>query len=238
TMRREGYELQVSKPEVIIREIDGKRCEPIEMLIVDVPEEYTGAVMESLGTRKAEMSNMINNGTGQVRLEFLIPARGLIGYRTEFLTQTRGYGILNHSFDSYKPVVAGNVGGRRAGVLISHETGKASTYGLLSAEERGIMFIGPGTDVYEGMIVGEHSRDNDIVVNVCREKHATNIRSANKEETVKLKVPRALSLEQALEYLNDDEYCEITPDATRLRKKYLVKSERERNEKNRKMAQV
>ncbi len=238
TMRREGYELQVSKPEVIIREIDGKRCEPIEMLIVDVPEEYTGAVMESLGTRKAEMSNMINNGTGQVRLEFLIPARGLIGYRTEFLTQTRGYGILNHSFDSYKPVVAGNVGGRRAGVLISHETGKASTYGLLSAEERGIMFIGPGTEVYEGMIVGEHSRDNDIVVNVCREKHATNIRSANKEETVKLKVPRALSLEQALEYLNDDEYCEVTPEATRLRKKYLVKSERERNEKNRKLAQV
>jgi len=230
-MRREGYELAVSKPEVIIREMDGQKMEPAERLIIDVPEEYTGAVMETLGARKAEMVNMINNGFGQVRLEFIIPSRGLIGYRTEFLTITRGYGILNHSFDSYRPVVPGSVGGRHAGVLISNETGTATTYGLMSVEDRGVMFIHPGTEVYEGMIVGEHNRDNDLTVNVCKEKHATNVRSANKEETVKMKAPRILTLEEALEYLNDDELCEVTPQSVRLRKKYLTKSERERYEK-------
>lgn len=227
TMRREGYELLVSKPEVIIREIDGKKMEPTERLLIDVPEEFTGAVMESLGYRKAEMVNMINNGFGSVRLEFLIPSRGLIGYRTEFMTLTKGYGILNHSFDSYQPYIPAQVGGRRVGVLISHETGVATTYGLLSVEDRGVMFIHPGTNVYEGMIVGEHNRDNDLVVNVCKEKHATNVRSATKDETVKLKTPRTLSLEEALEYLNDDEYCEVTPKSVRLRKKYLKKNERE-----------
>ncbi len=232
TMRREGYELLVSKPEVIVREIDGKKMEPAERLLIDVPEEYTGAVMESLGYRKAEMVNMINNGFGSVRLEFIIPSRGLIGYRTDFMTITKGYGILNHSFDSYQPFITGNVGGRRAGVLISHETGLATTYGLMSVEDRGAMFIYPGTDVYEGMIVGEHNRDNDLVVNVCKEKHATNVRSATKDETVKLKTPRSLSLEEALEYLNDDEYCEVTPKSVRLRKKYLKKNERERAGKN------
>ncbi|NGQ93662.1 translational GTPase TypA [Brevibacillus sp. SYP-B805] len=230
-MRREGYELAVSKPEVIIREIDGQKMEPAERLIIDVPEEFMGSVMESLGARKAEMVNMINNGFGQVRLEFIIPSRGLIGYRTEFLTITRGYGILNHSFDSYRPLVPGEVGGRRAGVLISSETGTATTYGLMSVEDRGIMFIHPGTDVYEGMIVGEHNRDNDLTVNVCKEKHATNVRSATKEETVKMKTPRILTLEEALEYLNEDELCEVTPQSVRLRKKYLTKSERERYEK-------
>jgi GTP-binding protein len=234
-MRREGYELQVSKPEVIVKVVDGERMEPVERLLVDIPDEYTGTVMESLGFRKADMVNMVNNGSGQVRLEFLIPSRGLIGYRTEFLTQTRGYGILTHSFDSYRPVVKSNLGGRRFGALIAHETGQASTYGLLNVEDRGIMFISPGTEVYEGMIVGEHSRDTDLVVNVCKAKAANNIRSANKEETVKLKSPRKLSLEEALEFLNDDEYCEITPQSVRLRKKYLVKSERERNEKSRKL---
>lgn len=232
TMRREGYELLVSKPEVIVREIDGQKMEPAERLLIDVPEEYTGAVMESLGYRKAEMVNMINNGFGSVRLEFIIPSRGLIGYRTDFMTLTKGYGILNHSFDSYQPFIPGNVGGRRQGVLISHETGVATTYGLMSVEDRGVMFISPGTEVYEGMIVGEHNRDNDLVVNVCKEKHATNVRSATKDETVKLKTPRTLSLEEALEYLNDDEFCEVTPKSVRLRKKYLKKNERERAEKN------
>ncbi|MED0678072.1 translational GTPase TypA [Aneurinibacillus thermoaerophilus] len=227
-MRREGYELQVSKPEVIIREIDGVKCEPTERLIIDVPEEYTGAVMESLGARKAEMINMVNNGFGSVRLEFLIPSRGLIGYRTEFLTQTRGYGIMNHSFDSYRPVVSGSIGGRRAGVLVSMIDGTATTYGMLSVEDRGTLFVNPGTEIYEGMIVGEHNRDNDLVVNICKEKHATNVRSATKEETVKLKTPRIMTLEEALEYLNDDEYCEVTPQSIRLRKKYLKKSEREK----------
>jgi GTP-binding protein len=234
-MRREGYELQVSKPEVIVREIDGQKMEPVERLLIDVPEEYTGNVMESLGERKAEMSNMINNGTGQVRLEFFIPSRGLIGYRTEFLTQTRGYGIMTHRFDSYRPLIKAQLGGRRFGALIAHETGTANTYGLLNVEDRGIMFITPGTEVYEGMIVGEHSRDNDLAVNVCKAKAANNIRSANKEETVKLKAARKLSLEEALEFLNDDEYCEITPETTRLRKKYLNKSERERFEKKSKI---
>lgn len=227
-MRREGYELQVSKPEVIVREIDGVKCEPTERLTIDVPEEYTGAVMESLGARKAEMINMINNGFGSVRLEFIIPSRGLIGYRTEFLTQTRGYGILNHSFDSYRPVVPGSVGGRRAGVLVSMIDGKSTMYGMLSVEDRGLLFVNPGTEIYEGMIVGEHNRDNDLVVNISKEKHATNVRSATKDETVKLKTPRIMSLEEALEYLNDDEYCEITPESIRLRKKHLKKSDRER----------
>ncbi|WP_426984009.1 translational GTPase TypA [Brevibacillus borstelensis] len=235
-MRREGFELGVSKPEVIVREIDGQKMEPAERLIIDVPEEYTGSVMETLGQRKAEMVNMINNGFGQVRLEFIIPSRGLIGYRTEFLTITRGYGIMNHSFDSYRPLVPGSVGGRHAGVLISNETGTATTYGLMSVEDRGIMFIQPGTEVYEGMIVGEHNRDNDLTVNVCKEKHATNVRSATKDDTVKMKTPRLLTLEEALEYLNDDELCEVTPQSVRLRKKYLTKSERERYEKQKRYA--
>lgn len=237
-MRREGYELQVSKPEVIIREIDGVRSEPVERLLIDVPEESTGAVMESLGERKAEMVNMINNGNGQVRLEFLIPARGLIGYRTAFLTMTRGYGIMNHAFDNYSPFFGQDVGGRHEGVLISSETGTTTQYGMMSVEDRGVLFVQPGTEVYEGMIVGEHNRDNDIIVNICKEKQLTNVRSATKEETVKMKTPRMLSLEQALEYLNDDEYCEITPKSIRLRKKILNKNERERAEKHRKLSKT
>ncbi|AET61776.1 translational GTPase TypA [Paenibacillus terrae] len=237
-MRREGYELQVSKPEVIVKEIDGKKMEPIERLLIDIPEESMGAVMESLGSRKAEMVNMINNGTGQVRLEFLIPARGLIGYTTNFLTLTRGYGVMNHAFDSYGPFVGGQVGGRHQGVLISTENGTTTFYGMMGVEDRGILFLEPGTEIYEGMVVGEHTRDNDIVVNICKEKQLTNVRSATKDDTVKLKTPRIFSLEQALEYLNDDEYCEVTPNAIRLRKKILNKSERERAEKQRKTAQA
>lgn len=237
-MRREGFELQVSKPEVITREIDGQKMEPIERLIIDVPEESMGSVMESLGSRKAEMVNMINNGTGSVRLEFLIPARGLIGYRTHFLTMTRGYGIMNHAFDSYGPFAGSSLGGRHQGVLIASEGGTSTFYGMLSVEDRGVLFIEPGTEVYEGMIVGEHNRDNDIIVNICKEKQLTNVRSATKEETVKLKTPVLFSLEQALEYLNDDEYCEITPKSIRLRKKILNKGERDRYEKHRKMAEA
>ncbi|MDF2645259.1 MULTISPECIES: translational GTPase TypA [unclassified Paenibacillus] len=237
-MRREGFELQVSKPEVIIRQIDGQKMEPIERLIIDVPEDSMGSVMESLGSRKAEMVNMINNGSGNVRLEFLIPARGLIGYRTNFLTLTRGYGIMNHAFDSYGPYQGAGVGGRHEGVLVSSESGVSTLYGILSVEDRGILFVHPQTEVYEGMVVGEHTRDNDIIVNICKEKAVNNIRSANKEETVKMKTPRMYSLEQALEYLNDDEYCEITPKSVRIRKKILNKSERERAEKHRKTAEA
>lgn len=234
-MRREGFELQVSKPEVIIREENGVKMEPMEEMLIDIPEESLGAVMESLGARKADMTNMINHGTGQVRLEFLIPARGLIGYRTEFLTLTRGYGIMNHGFHSYTKLIKEAVGGRRQGVLVSMENGPVTLYGILSVEDRGTLFVTPGTDIYEGMIVGEHTRDNDIVVNICKEKQLTNVRSATKDETVKMKSPRTMSLEEALEYLNDDEYCEITPKSIRLRKKVLNKSERERTEKKNKV---
>lgn len=237
-MRREGFEMQVSKPEVIVRVENGVKMEPIERLLIDIPEDSMGSVMESLGTRKAEMVNMINHGNGQVRLEFLIPARGLIGYRTNFLTLTRGYGIMNHAFDSYGPLASGQVGGRHQGVLVSSENGTSTLYGILSIEDRGILFVQPATEVYEGMIVGEHTRDNDIIVNICKEKQLTNVRSSGKDDTVKMKTPRIYSLEQALEYLNDDEYCEITPKSIRLRKKILNKNERERAEKHRKMAEA
>ncbi|MGG3955922.1 translational GTPase TypA [Bhargavaea massiliensis] len=236
-MRREGFELQVSKPEVIMKEIDGVMCEPVERVQIDIPEEYTGAIMESLGARKGEMVDMVNNGNGQVRLIFLVPARGLIGYRTEFMSLTRGYGILNHSFDSYQPVIPGQIGGRHQGVLISMETGKATAYGIMQVEDRGVIFIEPGTEVYEGMIVGEHSRDNDLVVNVCKMKHVTNVRSSTKEQTVTMKKPRLMTLEEALEYLNDDEYCEVTPQSIRLRKKILDKNEREKIAKKKKLAE-
>ncbi|GAF14645.1 GTP-binding protein TypA/BipA [Bacillus sp. JCM 19046] len=235
-MRREGFELQVSKPEVIIRDIDGVRSEPVERVQIDVPEEYQGAVMQSLGERKGEMINMTNTGSGQVRLDFLVPARGLIGYTTEFLTQTRGYGIINHSFDSYQPMFAGHVGGRRQGVLVSMETGKATQYGIMGVEDRGTIFLDSGTEIYEGMIVGEHTRENDLTVNITKMKQQTNVRSATKDQTVTMKRPRILTLEEALEYLNDDEYCEMTPESIRLRKKILNKSEREREEKRRKVA--
>ncbi|OKL37251.1 translational GTPase TypA [Domibacillus mangrovi] len=227
-MRREGFELQVSKPQVIVREIDGVKCEPVERVQIDVPEEYTGSIIESFGTRKGEMLDMVNNGNGQVRLIFMVPARGLIGYTTEFLTMTRGYGIINHTFDSYQPMQKGRIGGRRQGVLVSQETGKASTYGIMGVEDRGIIFVEAGTEIYAGMIVGEHTRDNDLTVNIAKTKQATNVRSANKDQTATMKKPRIMSLEEALEYLNDDEYCELTPESIRLRKKILDKSERER----------
>ncbi|MCG1027324.1 translational GTPase TypA [Virgibacillus halodenitrificans] len=230
-MRREGYELQLSKPQVIIKEIDGVKCEPVERVQVDVPEEYTGPIMESLGARKGEMLDMVNQGNGQVRLEFKVPSRGLIGYSTEFMSQTRGYGIINHSFDAYEPLIKGQVGGRRQGVLVGLENGKASTYGIMQLEDRGVIFVEPGTEIYAGMIVGEHNRENDLTVNITKEKHLTNVRSSTKDQTATIKKTRSMSLEEAIEYLNDDEYCEVTPESVRLRKKILNKSEREKASK-------
>ncbi|MGY4689676.1 translational GTPase TypA [Salibacterium sp. K-3] len=234
-MRREGYELQVSKPAVIVKEIDGVLSEPVERAQIDVPEDYTGNVMESLGERKGEMLDMVNNGDGQVRMDFMVPSRGLIGYTTEFMAQTKGYGILNHSFDGYQPLHTGQVGGRHQGVLVSMEDGKVTPYGMMQVEDRGTLFVEPGTEIYSGMIVGEHTRENDITVNVTKQKQLTNVRSATKDTTVTMKRPRLLTLEEALEFLNDDEYCEVTPESIRLRKKILDKSTREREEKKKKL---
>lgn len=233
-MRREGYELQLSKPQVIIKEIDGVEHEPVERVQIDLPEEHTGPVMESLGQRKGEMIDMINDGSGQVRLEFKVPSRGLIGYSTEFMTQTHGYGIMNHSFEAFEPVAKGNIGGRRQGVLVAMEAGKASTYSILQLEDRGTIFVEPGTEVYAGMIIGEHNRENDLTVNITREKNLTNMRSATKDQTVTMRTTRQMSLEEALQYLDDDEYCEVTPESIRLRKKILNQSQRERAAKREK----
>ncbi|WP_195957692.1 translational GTPase TypA [Enterococcus gallinarum] len=230
-MRREGFELQVSRPKVIEREIDGVKCEPFERVQIDTPEEYMGSVIESLGMRKAEMQDMINTGNGQVRIIFLAPARGLIGYTTEFLSMTRGYGIMHHTFDQYLPMIQGQIGGRHQGALVSIDTGKATTYSIMSIEERGTVFVEPGTEVYEGMIIGENSRDKDLTVNITKAKQMTNVRSANKDQTSVIKKPRILSLEESLEFLNDDEYCEVTPESIRLRKQILNKSEREKSQK-------
>ncbi|GGJ90703.1 GTP-binding protein TypA/BipA [Lentibacillus kapialis] len=234
-MRREGFELQLSKPQVIIREIDGVKCEPVEHVQVDVPEDYTGPVMESLGERKGEMLDMVNQGNGQVRIEFKVPSRGMIGYATEFMSLTRGYGILNHTFDSYEPIIKGQVGGRREGVLVALENGKASTYGIMQLEDRGMIFVEPGTEIYAGMIVGEHNRENDLTVNITKEKHLTNVRSATKDQTATIRKTRDMSLEEALQYLNNDEYCEVTPETVRLRKKILNHSEREKEAKKAKL---
>ena len=227
-MRREGYELQVSRPVVIIREFDGKKFEPFERVQIDTPEEYMGNVIENLGTRKAEMQDMIHTGNGQVRLIFLAPARGLIGFTNEFLSMTRGYGILNHTFDQYLPMLSGKTGERRNGALVSMENGVATTYGIMNLEDRGVIFVEPGTEIYEGMIVGQHNRDNDLAVNLTKEKQKTNIRSANKDQTNVIKRPRIMTLEESLEFLADDEYCEVTPESIRLRKKILNKNEREK----------
>ena len=233
-MRREGYELQISRPQVILKEIDGQQCEPFEEVQIDIPEEYTGPIMESLGERKGEMLDMINHGNGQVRLLFKVPSRGLLGYATEFMSMTRGYGIINHTFSGFEPVVKGLVGGRREGVLVALENGKATPYGILHLEDRGIIFVEPGTDVYAGMIVGEHNRENDITVNITREKHLTNVRSATKDQTSIIRKTRDMSLEEAIQYLDDDEYCEVTPESIRLRKKILNKNEREKMNKKKK----
>lgn len=235
-MRREGFELQVSRPQVIEREIDGVLCEPYELVQIDTPEEYQGGVIESLSQRKGEMKDMINTGNGQTRLIFLAPARGLIGYSTEFMSLTRGYGIMNHTFEEYAPVAKGYIGGRHRGALVSIDSGKATTYSIMNIEERGTVFVEPGTDVYEGMIVGENSRENDLTVNITKAKQMTNVRSATKDQTSVIKKPKILTLEESLEFLNDDEYCEVTPESIRLRKKILNKNEREKASKKKKMA--
>ncbi|WP_052256725.1 translational GTPase TypA [Salinicoccus sp. YB14-2] len=234
-MRREGFELQVSKPIVIVKEVDGVKCEPFERVQIDVPEANTGGVIESLGARKGEMLDMVNTGNGQTRITFLVPARGLIGYRTEFMSMTSGYGILNHTFEEYRPLIKGQIGGRRNGVLVSMDKGSASTYAILQLEGRGTNFMEPGTDVYEGMIVGENSRDNDLTVNITKVKAANNIRSATKEQTSTMKKPRTLTLEEALEFINDDELVEVTPETVRLRKSILDKGARERAQKKEKI---
>ena len=227
-LRREGFELQVSKPEVIIRKIDGVDCEPVERVQVDVPDESVGAVIESLGQRKGDMVDMQADGNGQTRLIFNVPARGLIGYSTEFMSMTKGYGIINHTFDSYQPMQKGRVGGRRNGVLVALENGQATAYSISSLEDRGTVFIEPGTDVYGGMIVGENSRENDLTVNITKAKAQTNVRSSTKDQTVTLKKARIMTLEESLEYLSDDEYLEVTPESIRLRKKELDKAAREK----------
>ncbi len=220
TMRREGFEFMVSRPSVIYKEIDGVKCEPIEELIIDVPDEFTGSVIEKLGTRKAEMTNMIVGERGYTRLEFKIPARGLIGYRNEFMTDTKGNGIMNHVFYGYEPY-KGEISARNKGSLIAFETGKSVTYGLFNAQERGTLFIGPGVDVYQGMIIGENPRPEDMEVNVCKEKHLTNTRASGSDDALRLTPPRELSLEQAIEYIGEDELVEVTPKNIRLRKKIL-----------------
>ncbi|MBF0713868.1 translational GTPase TypA [Gemella sp. GH3] len=236
-MRREGYELQVSKPEVIIRNIDGVDCEPVERVQIDTPDESVGAVIESLGQRKGDMIDMQADGNGQTRLIFNVPARGLIGYRTEFMSMTKGYGILNHTFDSYQPMQKGRVGGRRNGVLVALENGQSTAYSISSLEDRGLVFIEPGTDVYGGMIVGENNRENDLTVNITKAKAQTNVRSSTKDQTVTLKKAKIMTLEESLEYLNDDEYLEVTPESIRLRKKELDKSARERMARKAKYAE-
>ncbi|HLN60577.1 MAG TPA: EF-Tu/IF-2/RF-3 family GTPase, partial [Symbiobacteriaceae bacterium] len=221
TMRREGYELAVSKPEVIFHtDEDGNKLEPVEHLIIDIPEEYMGTVMEALGNRKAEMTNMTNNGSGQLRLEFLIPARGLIGFRSDFLTMTKGYGIMNHLFHGYGPY-RGDIATRLRGSLVASEAGTTTPYALYQVQERGVLFIEPQTDVYMGMVVGENSREQDMDVNVCKTKHLTNIRSAGADEALRLERPRLLTLEEALEQIAEDELVEVTPKSIRLRKQHL-----------------
>lgn len=236
TLRREGYELQASRPEVIYREIDGTMEEPFEAVQIDTPEEYAGSIIDTLSQRKGEMKNMENTGNGQTRLEFLAPSRGLIGYSTEFLSMTRGYGIMNHTFEKYMPVIKNWNPGRRNGTLVSITQGKATTYAMMGVEDRGQLFIDPGTTVYEGMIVGQNSRENDISVNVTKGKNMTNVRSSNKDMTATIKTPTHLTLEESLEFLNEDEYCEITPEHVRLRKQILETSAREKAAKRRKAA--
>ncbi|MCT6812225.1 MAG: translational GTPase TypA, partial [Lactobacillus helsingborgensis] len=232
-MRREGFELQLSRPKVIYREIDGKMCEPFEAVQVDTPDEYVGSVIDSLSQRKGEMKNMASTGNNQTRLDFLVPSRGLIGYNNEFMSQTGGYGIMNHSFDSYRPVVKNWEPGRQNGALVSISQGKSTTYSLQTVEQRGELFIGAGVEVYEGMIVGQSSRDRDIAVNVIKGKNLTNTRAAGKDHAAAIRTPKTLTLEEAIEFLNDDEYCEVTPESVRLRKKILNTSERQKADKRR-----
>lgn len=231
TMRREGFELLVSRPKVIFKEIDGVKCEPIELLVVNVPDDCVGNVIEKLGRRKAEMVNMEPAELGHTKIEFKIPARGLIGYRTEFLTDTKGEGTMNHIFDSYEEY-KGDIQARVRGTIVAFENGKSVTYGLYNAQDKGDLFIGPGVDVYEGMIVGLNSRGEDLAINVCKEKHLTNTRASGSDDALRLVPPIQMSLEKAIEFIQDDELVEVTPKSIRLRKKILDSKERERAARN------
>lgn len=230
-MRREGFELQVSKPKVIIKEVDGKKYEPYEEVFIEAPDECIGSVIESLGLRRGTLENMEPH-EGMTKVHYIIPSRGLIGFMTNFLTMTKGYGIINHSYLDYRPMEGETVGERQLGVLVAIDTGQTTAYALGGVEDRGAMFIGPGIQVYEGMIVGEHSRDNDLVVNVTKGKQLTNTRSSSKDSTVVLKKPRQYNLESCLDYINDDELVEITPASIRLRKRLLTDQLRRKSNKN------
>jgi GTP-binding protein len=228
TMRREGFELSISRPRVLYQTSeDGSRTEPFEEVFIDVDEEYSGVVVEKMATRKAEMTDMRSSGAGKTRITFLAPSRGLIGYHGEFLTDTRGTGVMNRTYHSYGPY-KGPIQGRRVGVLISMGMGKAVAYALWGLEDRGIIMIDPQEEVYEGMIIGEHNRSNDLDVNVLKGKQLTNIRASGKDEAIKLTTPRRLTLEQAIAYIQDDELVEVTPKSIRLRKRYLVPHERKK----------
>jgi GTP-binding protein len=231
TMRREGYELSVSRPVVIMKEVDGEMCEPYENLTVDVEDAHQGSVMEKLGIRRGKLLDMVPDGKGRVRLEYMIPARGLMGFRTEFMTATSGTGLLYHTFDHYGPVAKGGVAERQNGVLIANAIGVANAYAIFNLQERGRMIIPPQTDVYEGMLVGIHSRDNDLVVNISKGKQLTNMRASGSDEMIILTPHIQFSLEQALEFIEDDELVEITPQSIRLRKKFLKENERKRTGK-------
>ncbi len=224
-LRREGYEFQVGAPKALFKEIDGVKCEPVERMIADVPQDAVGAIMEKMGSRKGELVSMNPKGADRMRLEFLIPARGLFGYRTEFLTDTKGEGVLSSVFHSYQPY-KGDISKRTTGSLIAFETGEAVGYGLFNAQERGPLFIGPGTQVYEGMVVGENPRGDDMAVNVCKKKQLTNMRASGSDDALRLIPPRQMSIEAALEFISDDELLEITPESVRIRKKILSNTER------------
>src|SRR5690606_18252525 len=226
-MRREGYELTVGKPQVVTRTIDGKLHEPVERLTIDTPEEYLGSITQLLAARKGRMEQMANHGTGWVRMEFLVPSRGLIGFRTQFLTDTRGTGIANHVFEGYEPW-AGEITTRVSGSLVADRAGAATTYAMFNLQERGTLFIPPTTEVYEGVIVGENSRAEDMDVNITKEKKLTNVRSSTADVLERLAPPRSLSLEQSLEFCREDECCEVTPEAVRIRKVELDQSVRAR----------
>ena len=228
-MRREGYELAVSRPEVIMKEIDGEMCEPFETLTVDVQEEHQGTVIEKLGTRKGDMKDMQLDGKGRVRIDFVIPSRGLIGFQTEFMTATSGTGLIYHSFDHYGPVKGGDIGQRARGVLISNATGKALTFALFGLQERGRLFITHAAEVYEGQVVGLHARANDLTVNCLKGKQLTNMRASGTDEAQVLTPHIEMTLEQALEFIDDDELVEVTPQNIRVRKRFLTENERKRH---------
>jgi GTP-binding protein len=228
TMRREGFELGVGRPQVILKEIDGVICEPFEDLTVDVESQHQGTVMERLGERKAELANMVPDGKGRVKLDFLIPARGLIGFRTEFLTATTGTGLMYSTFDSYRPEKEGKIGQRSNGSLISMNQGKSVAYAIFNLQKSGKFFIGPSVDIYEGMVVGIHTRDKDLVINVMKGKQLTNVRASGTDEAVALTPAIKLDLEQALEFIDDDELVEVTPASIRIRKRLLTENQRKR----------